>query len=365
MSKKIEFHSLKIIDIRQETSDAVSIAFEIPTNLKPRYDYQAGQYLTLRADVNGEDLRRPYSICSGLNEEEIRVCVKKVEHGRFSTFANDNLSVGDMIDVMVPMGQFVHKVNSDAPKHFVGIAGGSGITPILSIIKTTLSSDKTAHFTLFYGNRAAATIIFRKQFGDLKNQYMGRLNICHILSDEETESAIFHGLMDSEKTETLIKTFTDPTQINHFYICGPRPMMDGAEAALKRLNIADSAISVEKFLAAPAAKKLVVGTGQQHIAIKDEDHFTAQVTIIADGEKRVVKMTSDDAILDVGINALMDLPFACKGGICCTCRAKLIEGQVSMAVTTGLEDHEIKAGFILTCQAKPLSDKLIVNYDIV
>lgn len=364
MSKKIEFHTLKISDVTQETDDAVSIAFEIPADLTDKYAYTPGQYLTLRTDVNGEDLRRPYSICSGLNENEIRVCVKKVVNGRFSSFANDHLKTGDMIDVMTPMGQFNIKTNTKASNHYVGLAGGSGITPILSILKTTLSTDENAHFTLFYGNRNTSSIIFRKVFSDLKNQYMHRLNICHILSDEEADSDILSGLMDSEKSESLITKFSDPLKVGHFYICGPAPMMDGAEAALKRLNVADENVSIEKFTAAKDASPKTAGSSTQAEHAKD-DAFVAEVTIIADGEKRVVKMSSDDSVLDVGTNALMDLPFACKSGICCTCRAKLVEGKVSMAVTTGLEDYEIEDGYILTCQAKPLTDKLVVDYDIV
>ena len=365
MKEKLEFHQLEISDITQETVDAVSIAFHVPANLRQKYKFQAGQYLTLRADVDGEDLRRPYSICTGRNDDELRVCVKKVEHGRFSTFANDSLKQGDILNVMTPSGKFIHdrNANDNVAQHYVGIAGGSGITPILSILKTVLDQNSNAFFSLFYGNRTSSSIIFRKQIAGLKNIYMSRLNVCHILSDEEVESEIFSGLMDSQKVETLISNFTKPQDISHFYICGPGVMMSGAEQALARLNVQQQNISVENFVAAAPAKNS--STKQKTTSGKNQQTgFIAEVTIIADGDSKTIKMNSDDNILDKGNDALMDLPFACKGGICCTCRAKLLEGKVSMAVTTGLEQEEIDAGFILTCQAKPLSDKLVVDYDV-
>ena len=365
MKEKLEFHQLKISEITQETVDAVSIAFNVPANLRQKYNFKAGQYLTLRADVDGEDLRRPYSICAGQNDDELRVCVKKVERGRFSTFANDSLKQGDTLNVMTPSGKFVHdgNANDNIVQHYVGIAGGSGITPILSILKTVLDQNPKAFFTLFYGNRSSASIIFRKQLAGLKNIYMSRMNVCHILSDEEVESEIFSGRMDSEKVETLISKFTKPQDISHFYICGPGPMMSGAEKALERLNVKQQNISIENFVTAPpttdtSAKQRVLNDEGQ------ETEFVAEVTIIADGDSKTIKLNSDDNILDKGNEALMDLPFACKGGICCTCRAKLLEGKVFMAVTTGLEQEEIDAGFILTCQAKPLSKKLVVDYDV-
>ncbi|NRA86121.1 MAG: phenylacetate-CoA oxygenase/reductase subunit PaaK [Rhizobiales bacterium] len=363
MNKRIQFHALEISDVRRETADAISIAFHIPDDIKDKYKYQAGQYLTLRATVNGEDLRRPYSICTAPNDNEVRVCIKQVEQGRFSTYANQNLAKGDIIEVMTPLGHFVHTPNPDASNHFVGIAGGSGITPILAILRSVLSEDPEAIFTLFYGNRTAASMIFRKQFSDLKNQYMSRLNICHVLSDEEMGSDLMSGIMDSAKTEKLIGSFTNPSQINHFYICGPGPMMDGAEAALKRLGVDKDLISVERFIAAPAPSNKFIDKAFKNNENIAADAVAAEVTIIVDGETRVVKMSSEDSVLDVGLLALMDLPHACKGGVCCTCRAKLVAGKVSMAVTTGLEPYEIEAGFILTCQAKPLTDKLIVDYD--
>lgn len=365
MKERLEFHQLEISDIKQETIDAVSIAFQVPENLRQKYNFLAGQYLTLRADVDGEDLRRPYSICTSQNEGELRVCVKKVEQGRFSTFANDILKQGDILNVMTPSGKFVHdsNANDNVEQHYVGIAGGSGITPILSILKTVLDQNPSAFFTLFYGNRTNASIIFRKQIAGLKNVYMSRLNVCHILSDEDVESEIFSGLMDSQKVETLISNFTQPQEISHFYICGPGPMMKGAEDALVRLKVKSQNISVENFVtAAPSS----TASGKQKILNDEaqESGFIAEVTIIADGDSKIIKMNSEDSILDKGNDALMDLPFACKGGICCTCRAKLLEGKVYMAVTTGLEQEEIDAGFILTCQAKPLSDKLVVDFDI-
>ncbi len=365
MNKKLGFHQLKISNITQETADAVSIAFHVPTDLRQKYNFQAGQYLTLRADVNGEDLRRPYSICTGQNDGELRVCVKKVKQGRFSTFANESLKQGDILNVMPPTGKFIHNntANNNIVPHYVGIAGGSGITPILSILKTVLNQNPYSLFTLFYGNRTSISIIFRKQLAGLKNTYMSRLNICHILSDEEVESEIFSGMMDTKKVETLISSFTQPQEISHFYICGPKPMMEGTEQALSRLKVSSKNISSENFVVTaptknqPADEQIIVNINQN-------TGFVAKVTIIADGDSKTIEMNSKDNILDKGNDALMDLPFACKSGICCTCRAKLLEGKVSMAVTTGLEQEEIDAGFILTCQAKPLTNKLVVDYDI-
>ncbi len=365
MNEKIEFHQLKISDIKRETEDAVSIAFDIPKNLSEKYKFIPGQYLTLRADVNGEDLRRPYSICAGLDDHEIRVCVKKVDQGRFSTYANESLAKGDLLNVMMPTGRFAHSQRADADEHFVGIAGGSGITPILSILKSVLSNGPNAKFTLFYGNRTAASTIFRKQLEGLKSQYMARLNICHILSDEEVESDILAGLMDGDKSYDLIKSFTNPQKVSHFYICGPAPMMEGAEGALTRLKVDKDRVSIEKFTASEPTKSEEIALSQSEKQEIAADAFTAEVTIIADGETRIAAIGSDENVLKVGENARMDLPFGCRSGICCTCRAKLVEGEVAMAVTDGLEPYEIEQGFILTCQAKPLSKKLVVDYDIV
>jgi ring-1,2-phenylacetyl-CoA epoxidase subunit PaaE len=359
MSAVPQFHALKIIDVRAETPEATSLAFEVPPELEAAYAYVQGQYLTLKADVAGEDLRRPYSICSGVGEGELRVAVKRLPGGRFSNFVNDAARPGDTIDVMTPIGNFYVPTDATAQRHYVGIAGGSGITPFMSIVKTVLAREPGSTFTLFYGNRSGATIMFRDTLGDLKDRYMGRLRVFHVLSDEVPETPLFAGLLDEAKIRELLGSLVDVRDVDHFFICGPGPMMDAARKVLSEAGVADARVKLEIFGTPPphasAQPKAMNGADTGRMA---------QVAVLLHGRRTDVTVPFEGtSVLDAALARNLDLPFACKGGVCCTCKAKLVEGEVRMDVHYGLEPEEVAAGYILTCQSHPVTDRLVVDYD--
>ncbi len=351
-----KFHSLTIKDIRQETQDCVSIAFDVPSTLKADFEYIPGQYLTLRTDIEGEDIRRSYSICSGL-DEDLRVAVKQVEDGRFSTFANKVLKVGDSLQVMTPMGNFHSPISEENEKTYIAFAAGSGITPILSILKTVMQKEPKSKFTLFYGNKTMESIIFHEEIERLKNFFMNRLSVHHIMSREHLGVELYKGRIDTDKCRSFCNLFFSPTTVDEYFICGPEEMIHAVKDTLAEQGVEKSKIHFELFTTAGAAKKKVKKT-------KPEDIFDAQITIVLDGDAFDFSIKSDgDSILDTALKNGADLPFACKGGVCCTCRAKVIEGEVEMDVNYALEEDEVAAGYVLTCQAHPKTDKVVVNFD--
>ena len=354
------FHKLKISSVVQETEDTVSIAFHVPENLKEEYSYIQGQYLTLKAILKGEDTRRSYSISSGIHENELRVAVKKIKGGLFSSFANDSVKAGDEMDVMTPMGNFYTHMEAKNEKHYLGFAAGSGITPIISMIKTALALEKKSHFTLVYANRLRSSIIFLEELSYLKNQYMGRLNLVNILEHEASEIDFYKGRIDADKTRQILTNILPQGGADEAYLCGPVPMIETVTAVLEEEGMKKENIHFELFTSANvmtegADKKAASG-------VKAEG--TATVSLMVDGDTTQFELKKDtDSILDMALSQGADLPFACKGGVCCTCRAKLIEGEVDMRVNYSLEKDEVEAGFILTCQSYPLSDKIIVDFD--
>jgi len=354
------FHALTVADVRRETEDATSIAFAVPAGQEQAFNFKAGQYLTLMRDFDGESLRRPYSVCVSPDEGELRVCVKKLPGGRMSSFVADELAVGDQVAVMEPMGRFTLDTDSAASNHYVGIAGGSGITPVLSIVRTVLRAEPNSQVTLLYGNRGINDIIFRRKIAELKDRYLSRFNVMHVLAEGDDDVELFSGMLTTDKVESLLSTFLQPQEIDGYFICGPGPMMDGADAALKRLGVAEERIKIESFGAAPPP----VHAGALAVEVED-DGDAAQATVIVGGSRSQVMVPRHGNVLDAALAAKMDLPYACKGGVCCTCKAKLVEGEVDMAVNYGLEPDEIARGFILTCQARPLTDKLVVDYDAI
>lgn len=356
------FNALKIVDVAPETRDAITVLFEVPPALRSDYQFQQGQFLTLKAEVNGEELRRSYSICTPVHryqrDGELRVAIKRVSDGRFSNWANDNLQAGQELDVMTPDGRFFAPLKASQSKHYVGFAGGSGITPMLSIIATTLHEEPDSSFTLVYGNRSTASIMFVEALEALKNQFLERLRLVHILSDEPQDVPLFNGLLDRTKCDELLQQLVPAGSIDHAFICGPQAMMDAAEGALLDAGVNANRISIERF-----------GTpnpsgAPPRAAVLDETARGADVTIISDGVSRHVHVPFDGpAILDAGLLKGANLPFACKGGVCCTCRARVLEGEVSMDKNYTLEQWEMDKGFVLTCQAHPVSDKVVVSYD--
>jgi ring-1,2-phenylacetyl-CoA epoxidase subunit PaaE len=352
-----KFHTLQIADIRKETEDTVSIAFNLPPDLKEDYSFLSGQYLTLKAIISGIDTRRSYSLCSSPYEGELRVAVKQVENGVFSTFANSSLKNGDFLEVMTPTGNFCLETNSEAKKSYALFAAGSGITPILSITKSILKEESKSDVTLFYGNKNFNSIIFREVIESLKNEYIERLRVVHILSRESLGNDIQKGRINKVKCDNLYTSFLKATSIDEVYVCGPEEMILGVKESMLENGVDSKAIHFELFTA-PGIKK------SDKIIQKDEPSISSNVSIILDGDVIDIALnSSDESILDAAQKAGADLPFACKGGVCCTCKAKIILGSARMDVNYALEKDEVDAGYILTCQAHPTSEKLIVSFD--
>lgn len=355
-----QFHALRVKEIRKETADSVSIAFEIPEELKNAFTYQAGQYITIKKNIEGEDLRRSYSLCSSPVETDFRVAIKQVEGGKFSTFANSVLSKGDELDVMTPMGNFVSNLDQQQAKHTMAFAAGSGITPILSLLKSTLSTNATSTFTLVYGNQQVQSIMFREEIEALKNKYLGRLHLLHILSRERLECELNFGRIGAEKCAQIFEQLVDLNEMDEFFLCGPEEMILSVKEFLLHKGVAESKVRFELFNSSSATEKKKAYQ-ESHQADKGK---MSTVTIKVDDRSMDIQLAYDgDSILDAALKQGADLPFACKGGVCCTCRAKVIEGSVNMEVNYALEKEEVDNGFILTCQAHPTSDRVVVDFD--
>jgi ring-1,2-phenylacetyl-CoA epoxidase subunit PaaE len=352
-----KFHSLTIREVRRETEDTVSIAFDVPEELKPDFSYLSGQYLTLKTSIKGEDVRRSYSLCSSPFEKEWRVAIKKIPNGLFSTFAFEQLNVGDRLEVMTPAGNFRLQTEIGNSKNYVLFAAGSGITPILSIAKTALKEEQASTVTLFYGNKNFNTIIFRERLEALKNAYMDRLRVIHILSRERLGYDIQKGRIDRAKADHLYKTFLEGENIDAVYICGPEEMILGVKDSMIVNGVDPNRVHFELFTT--ANKKAI-----QEETIPDVSNISANVSVIVDGDRfDLLLESSGTAVLDAAQKVGADLPFACKGGVCCTCKAKILEGSARMDVNYALEKNEVEAGYILTCQAHPTSERLIISFD--
>jgi ring-1,2-phenylacetyl-CoA epoxidase subunit PaaE len=359
MSLAPRFHRLAVNDLRREAPDAVSLTFTIPKELSGDYSFVPGQYLTLRTTMDGEEVRRSYSICSGPDDGELRIAVKKVDGGAFSSWAADDLKAGDELDVMTPTGRFGVAHAPEEARVYAGFAAGSGITPILSIVKGVLAREPNSRFFLFYGNRSPQGMLFREALEELKDRFLQRLSVFHVISGEEQDIPILHGRLDGEKVRVLLRSLVPAASIDHVFICGPTGMSEDIEATCRDIGIAEDRIHVERFVSEfggkPRAKKVIPASAPPK----------ALASLVIDGKRREVPVAEDESILDAALRAGMDLPFACKGGMCSTCRAKLVEGEAQMEVNYSLEPWELKAGFILTCQARPVSDKVVVDYDHV
>ena len=353
------FHRLAVSDLRRETADAVSLTFAIPKELAEDYRFSPGQYLTLRTMMDGEEVRRSYSICSGPDDGELRIAVKKIDGGAFSNWAADELKCGDELDVMTPTGRFGVTAAPDQARVYVGFAAGSGITPILSIIKGVLAREPDSRFFLFYGNRSASGMLFREALEELKDRFIERLSVFHVISGEEQDIPILHGRLDGEKVRVLLRSLVSWQDVDHVFICGPSGMSEDIEATCRAIGIAENRIHVERFVSEfggkPRPKMVVPPTAPPK----------AFAALIIDGKRREVPIAEGEAILDAALRAGVDLPFACKGGMCSTCRARLVEGKAQMEVNYSLEPWELEKGFILTCQARPVTDRVVVDYDHV
>ncbi len=363
----IHFHPLTIKDIKKETADCVSVAFDIPESLKEQFAFVQGQSLTMRATINGEEVRRTYSICSSPLDKEWRVAIKKVEGGLFSGFANEQLRKGDLLDVMPPVGKFYTPLDPANQKHYLAFAAGSGITPVISIIRTTLQTEPRSSFTLVFGNRTRSSIIFFEELEALKNKFLQRFNFITILSRERTETPLNYGRIDETKLSELNRVL-DYSSFDEIFLCGPESMIFCVKGFLEEKGISKKKIHFELFTT-PEQKQLAVGNRQSAVSSRNLSTQTgpkSNITIKLDGRSFDfdLGLNSDTSLLDAALQQGADLPFACKGGVCCTCKAKLVEGEVSMDVHWGLEEEEVEQGFILTCQSHPKTEKVVVDFDI-
>lgn len=355
------FHPLRVKAIEPDTHEAVIVSFEVPADLQQVFGFTQGQYLTLRHDIDGQDLRRSYSICAGLDDGELRVGVRKVRGGVFSNWINASLKPGDTLQVMAPQGRFFVPIEPASARHHVGIAGGSGITPILSIMKTVLAREPHSRFTLIYGNRQLQSTMFKEEIEDLKNRYMTRLVLQHVFSDEHTDSPLGFGVMNREKIGEFLSSVVPAADIDHVYVCGPFQMNDEAEAALLAAGVPEDRIHIERFgVALPSATQV----GAVVHEAQPGDAKQSRITIVRDGLQREITFTEGQpSILDAASAAGLEVPFSCTSGVCGTCRAKCVDGEVRMERNFALDKNEVASGFVLTCQAHPLTERVTLSFD--
>src|SRR3954469_5363965 len=352
------FHALRVAEIVPETSEANSIRFEVPPDLRDRFAFKAGQHLTLRATLDGEEVRRNYSLCTAPAEQDWMVTVKRIGGGLFSNWVGDELKPGDTVEVMVPHGSFTTEFDAENQRHLVAIAGGSGITPVMSLIKTLLREEPKSRFTLLYGNRDSSSVIFLEALAGLKDKHLGRFEIYHFLDQEEQDIELFNGMLNRERLEEAITALVpDAAEVDGWFICGPGPMMDAAEGVLLDRNIPKERIHIERFTADRPPEAVA-----QEIAQLQTQAEGATVAVTLDGRTRRVAFTGGN-ILDSARASGLPAPFACKAGVCATCRAKVISGKVEMAARYGLTDEEVAAGYVLTCQSVPKGDGVEIDYD--
>ncbi len=355
----LHFEKIPIKKVKRETSDCVSIVFDIPENLLEKYAYKQGQYITLRAFINGEEVRRSYSLCSSPLNNEWRVAVKQVDGGIFSSYANKDLKAGDMLELMPPLGRFFTELNKANKKSYVAVASGSGITPVLSIIKTTLAVEPESSFTLIYGNRNRGSIIFKEELEALKNKYINRFSIIYVLSRERTDAAVNHGRIDAAKCAALFEKAVD-IHADEFFLCGPEEMIFTVKDFLTEQGVSPKKIHFELFTTAGGEKRKASTEKEA-----ESTEHKSSVTIKLDGVSFDFAVPFNGiTILDEALKHGADLPYSCKGGVCCTCKARLLEGEVDMDVSYGLEAEEIEEGFILACQSHPKTEKVVIDFDI-
>jgi ring-1,2-phenylacetyl-CoA epoxidase subunit PaaE len=358
----VAFHTLTVADVRRETPEAVSVAFAVPPDLADDYRFQPGQHLTLRTTLDGAECRRSYSICTAPGDGELRVAVKKVDEGRFSTWVNDALKPGDAVDVMTPQGRFGLSPDPGASRTYLAIAAGSGITPVMSLARTLLAQEPRAEFVLIYGNRSSQSIIFKDELDDLKDRFLERFTVHHVLSREQQELPLLNGRIDAGKIEALIGAIAPAAEIDHVFLCGPGALIEDSKAKLLELGVPAERIHVEYFSTdgAPVPPRPFIPRDAND---RTEPVATAQLTL--QGGVHVIPVRESETIVDAGLRHGLDMPYSCRGGMCCTCRAMLIEGEVAMDLNYSLEPWELAAGYVLTCQSHPKTPRVVVDYDQV
>lgn len=352
------FQQLRVTNVEKTIRDAVVVTLEPMDG--GDVPFIQGQYLTFRRDFDGAELRRSYSICSGRGEGLLQVGIKKVDGGAFSTWANEELAPGMVLEAMAPMGSFHTPIEPERAKAYLGFAGGSGITPVLSIIKTVLAEEPRSRFTLVYANRGVNTIMFREVLEDLKNQHMGRFNVIHVLESDAQDIELFQGRVDAEKCAALFRSWVDVRSVDVAFICGPEPMMLAIAGALRTHGLSDDQIRFELFASAqpgraPQRARPNGGTARGANATR--------ATVTLDGASRSFEMDKGSSVLEAALANALDAPFACKAGVCSTCKCKVIAGEVEMVANHALEDYEVARGYVLSCQSYPVTDEVVVDYD--
>jgi ring-1,2-phenylacetyl-CoA epoxidase subunit PaaE len=354
------FYELEIAEVRRETEECVTVRFAVPEGLRPVFAYEPGQHLILKAQIGGEELRRTYSICSGVEDGELRICVKQQPGGRFSTFANQELAAGRRLQVMPPAGRFLVSLDPETAHTYAAFCAGSGITPIFSMVKSVLEAEPESHFILVYGSRTRDSIIFREELEDLKNRHLTRLSLYHVLSREPQELKLLSGRIDAARVRAFCRAVTRPEIVDAWFLCGPAPMIGEAARVLEGLGVDRKAIHFEYFT--PEGNEPRPRRGPESPAAPLGG--ACRAAVIVDGRRIELDLPyGTSTILDAARAAGADAPFSCKAGLCSTCRAKIIEGKVDMAVNYALEDWEVEAGFVLTCQSRPLTARVVVDYD--
>jgi ring-1,2-phenylacetyl-CoA epoxidase subunit PaaE len=353
-----KFHPLIVAKVERETRDAVAVTLSVPPALAEAFRFEPGQHLTLRAVIDGQDLRRSYSICSALDDGELRIAIKRHPDGFFSAWANETLNAGDTLGVMTPLGHFGVPLEPSRRRHHVGFAAGSGITPLLSIVRTTLAVEPKSEFTLFYGNRASGTVMFKEELAALKDRHLTRFNLVHVLSREAQDIELLHGRIDRARADALLAHWVELDAVDVVFVCGPDGMMRSVAEALKDRGYPDAKVRIERFAASIPKHEHRAGPPPA------PGHTECQVTVVLDGATKTFALErGKENILEAGLKAGIELPYSCKGGVCSTCRAKLVAGDVDMDANYALEDYEVARGFVLTCQSYPVTDAVTVDYD--
>jgi ring-1,2-phenylacetyl-CoA epoxidase subunit PaaE len=353
-----KFHPLRIDRVERETRDAVAITFAVPDDLRELYRFEPGQHLTVRTAVDGADVRRSYSICSAPRDGTLRIAVKRCPGGVFSAFANERLKAGDTLEVMPPLGHFGVPAEPGVARHHVAFAAGSGITPVLSIVKATLAAEPRSQFTLFYGNRASASVMFREELAALKDVHLARFNLVHVLSREAQDIDLLHGRIDAARADALLRHWAPVAEIDVVYLCGPDAMMQALKALLESRGVPAAKIRIERFASSIPRHE------HKPAALPQGGAAETEVTVILDGARRTFTLDrTKESILEAGLAHGVELPYSCKGGVCATCRCRVVEGEVDMDANFALEDYEVARGFVLACQSYPASDRVTVDFD--
>ncbi|WP_311946520.1 1,2-phenylacetyl-CoA epoxidase subunit PaaE [Halomonas piscis] len=355
-----KFYALPLNEVRPETKNAVSLRFDLPEDLADKFEYKQGQHLVIRTKLGGEEVRRTYSICSSVNDKELRIAIKRVPGGLFSTYASEQLEPGSTLEVMPPQGNFSIDLDPERKGNYLAVAAGSGITPILSIIKTTLETEPKSSVTLLYGNRSVSNTMFRDQLQDLKNEYMSRFNLVYTFTREEQDIDLYNGRIDNDKCDQLFKSWINAEQLTAAFLCGPQLLTETVRDSLIRHGMNPDNVHYELFTPAGGVPRAREDRAETRV----DPEAVSEITVKSDGRSLTFDLVRDTkSILQAGNDEGADLPYSCQAGVCSTCRAKVLEGEVEMDQNFALEDYELEAGYVLSCQCYPVSDKVVLDYD--